>query len=116
MSRGSRVVDTAVVTPTPAPVVIVADEVKAVAAALGRLVVRVGAALVDGLITLDEAISIGVDAVSLGVAVHNLATPDEEERAKAVLTARARITAASALLRAAKRRRKLRETRRVVTA
>lgn len=77
------------------------QEVSALMKALGRLAAEIGKALLDGKITLEEALAIGVDAASVGKAIAALA--DREDPRVPVLRAKALLTAGRALLRQAKR-------------
>lgn len=91
-----------------------AREVRQLVAALVELAadgVRAGA---DGQLSADEVIELSLDVVALGDALRDLATPSDPEKAAARARAAKARLAAHIERRRTKRRRRLRETRRVV--
>lgn len=90
-------------------------ELAALLRSLSSLVVDVAKALGDGLVTVDELVTIGADVPDLVAAISALARPNEpSERMARHRAARQARDEARALLRRARRDRRLRESRRVV--
>lgn len=91
-----------------------AREVRQLVAALAELAADGVRASADGQLSVDEVIELSVDVVSLGDALRDLATPSDPAKAAARARAAEARLAANIERRRVKRRRRLRETRRVV--